>query len=533
MTRLRIAALALLLLWPDAGLAQEGVKVLKDLLQGLGNKVIEGVDRALNPTENLAREFAGATDIRGPLIGGVCYRYSKNGVQQARGNCIRAELCPPGSTCQHDYRWENRERTLIDLQDGKAALMDGAAVKIGPFKGHPCFQNQTTRAIFCFDETGPVALPQTASPDAGGLAEEGVPPVDPNGDVAGNQPLTVPGQDPSLATPSPPQNNGSLLTLGYDPQKPRDELVAFLNARNFDTLPPVAAPKMCLRVAQVAIRSDRAALEAFCQELMWDYARKESLGEADRQADAVLKTAASLAGLRSRSWFRLDQDRMRLIPRELHDETLVHYGDKVDGHFRKAVAAAIKEIQTAFAEAVPFQPSEDTALAYCPAGEVRPDAIEKTCAATISAFTKRKENARCERSILASGAPQWLLEAPFAVSPGMQMAGHALICQGVRNRPEFGIRYQGGGLLFWRPDRLQLVQDNGQVVVDMVIAQQRLRDDRSFFKYLVDIATGENERRQTTVMGVSRIDAIDRNFLPAAQPSNVLGCALRFVACRS
>jgi hypothetical protein len=66
----------------------------------------------------------------------------------------------------------------------------------------------------------------------------------------------------------------------------------------------------------------------------------------------------------------------------------------------------------------------------------------------------------------------------------------------------------------------------------MVIAQQRLPDNRSFFKYLVDIATGENERRQTTVMAVSRVDSIDRKFLPAAEPSSVLGCALRFVACR-
>lgn len=191
----------------------------------------------------------------------------------------------------------------------------------------------------------------------------------------------------------------------------------------------------------------------------------------------------------------------------------------------------VAEIEGWFARAEPLTDTANKARERCEAITRAPREVFKACEKQIAALDDKERDLRCRRAIAGSGASQEMLIKGFKAS-GWNKRAYPLrdvICAGAGNRPAYRFTVGNGAIPLFTVPSLQ-IHEGETLVLDLTFKITTPRDDRSFGKMLVDIATGENEKEvpETLVGDYIRGKAADISW---NNPDNIVGCVLGFIKC--
>lgn len=342
--------------------------------------------------------------------------------------------------------------------------------------------------------------------------------------------------DPSLYTRLFQNQLGKAKLAAH--RKARQEIATVFENHSMETLWPIKAHEECVRLVPKAPTGNDpyAELRLLCSSEADRYANRESNKEASRQAKTINAQSQDFAGLQAANWFTFDEDMLQRIPATYHKRVKGQLNRSISAHYTRAVARAVKEVEQAYAAALPFHPLEQRALDLCRYQNKLTKGFGNACKRGAKAFRPKKEKARCQRSLNTFNASSSTLDQLILVSGQYKrpIKLRDMVCRGATNRPDLTARFVSNGLAFWAYDRIEIYdQREKTLLLSLELEQRDVRDDRGFVRYLVDIATGANEARLNSMWHTRKIRVRHNGLRKHDYVDSLLGCVFGFINCRT
>ena len=110
------------------------------------------------------------------------------------------------------------------------------------------------------------------------------------------------------------------------------------------------------------------------------------------------------------------------------------------------------------------------------------------------------------------------------------MALRDVLCEGGRNHPEYRYEVDNGSIPLITTPGLRIFEGKRRLLdIELRIASSR--DNRSFTRLLIDIASGENEREVPERLVAEKIRFIAKD-LPRYKTEAMIGCTLGLIKCK-
>lgn len=496
-------------------------------------------------------------------VEGVCYVYTASGIKLDEEICTRHFKCEASQRCYYDYYWPSGSKTVVELNRKRhAKLINGSKFNWINVEGRSCLKSRQTSRLFCFEvqsieiaeedvQSEPSVILQDFQSERlkentrwlAAIADE----------MSSKQPTLqnlIATNGFSILKPDLYQRQISeelyrrvfesrVSTVRYlSVQDAEKTIVAHFDGQTLDTLWPTVAYRDCERDL-VGIPKEKAGIHAdvrkFCLIEADLYIKRTSFGEAKHQADKVKSLTVDYAGLRDANWYAFNNEMLPRIPKQYHKQVERQFYDLIKVRYQKSVSKATDEMQTAYAIAVPFQDSEKKAVEYCQYQTQLPRSYQNACSQAKRAFSKKKEKARCVRTLRGFGSYTSMLDELIYAS-GTQYKPikiRKMLCDGATNRPDLKTKFVSNGFAFWKYDKIEVLNASDTLILSLEIEERAVADNRGFLKYLTDIATGENERRLNSIWHGSKTREYHSPMTHLGNPSIALGCIYGFLDCKS